>query len=265
MSKGIIIIMHIAVCDDDKITRELVCEKLCDYAEKSSVKITYEAFESYADISDRTDEFDIFLLDYKMDDVSGNENETDGMQFARLLRQKHGAEKNIIFITAYDEFVYEAFEVRAHRFLKKPINREKLFEALDECINTNALNGTVVIKINDEAQVFRADEIYYLEVSLKNTFVHTKQDTFKCHKTIASFEDELAPLHFFRIHRSFIVNLAHVKSYNSKYATLDNGVKLFISPKKYSPFCEAMLKKPFKPSICCKPPHNNETDEDNNK
>ena len=258
--------MHIAVCDDDKITRDLVCEMLCDYADRSTVKITFEAFESYGDIIKRTDDFDVFLLDYKMDDVSGNENETDGMQFARLLRRKHGAEKNIIFITAYDEFVYEAFEVRAHRFLKKPINREKLFEALDECINTNALNSTVVIKMNDEAQVFRADEIYYLEVSLKNTFVHTKQDTFKCHKTIASFEDELAPLRFFRIHRSFIVNLAHVKSYNSKYVTLDNGVKLFISSKKYPQLCEIMLKKPIsKPTQYCKPPHNNETEEDNDK
>lgn len=250
--------MHIAVCDDDKITRELICEILCDYADKSSVKITYETFESYAEVTGRTDDFDIFLLDYKMDDVSKKTNETDGMQFARLIRKKHGAEKSLIFITAYDEFVYEAFEVRAHRFLKKPINRDKLFEALDECINTNALNGTVVIKINDETQVFKSDDIYYLEVSLKNTFVYTKQDTFKCHKTIASFEDELAPLRFFRIHRSFIINLAHVKSYNSKYVTLDNDVKLFISPKKYPLFCETMLKKPFKL-------HNNETDEDNNK
>ncbi len=252
--------MHIAVCDDDKIIRDLVCEMLCDYADRSTVKITFEAFESYGDIIKRTDDFDVFLLDYKMDDVSGKKGETDGMEFARLIRQKHGAEKNIIFITAYDEFVYEAFEVRAHRFLKKPINREKLFEALDEYISSNAANGTVVIKTNDEAQVFRTSEIYYLEVSLKNTFVHTKQGTFKCHKTIASFEDELAPFRFFRIHRSFIINLAHIKTYNSKYVTLDNGTKLFISPKKYPQLCEIMLKKPI-----TKPPHNNETEEDNDK
>lgn len=234
--------MRIAVCDDNRIILNEISEMLEEYLEKSKIKASYYCFESYNDISGRTDDFDLFLLDYRMDDFSAKSNEPDGMEFAKVLREKYGNSKTVIFITAYPEIVYDSFEVRAYRFLTKPIVKEKLFKAIDDYLASHTDTDTLLIKTNDEVNVINISDIYYLEVSRKDTFIYFKDTCIKCRRTISSFEKELEPYGFMRIHRSFIINTRRIVSFDTRTARLDNGEKIFISQKKYSELCEAYLK-----------------------
>lgn len=234
--------MRIAVCDDNRIILNEISEMLEEYLEKSKIKASYYCFESYNDISGRTDDFDLFLLDYRMDDYSAKSNETSGMEFAKSLRKKYGNSKTVIFITAYPEIVYDAFEVRAYRFIPKPIVKEKLFKAIDDYLASHTDTDTLLIKMNDEVNVINISDIYYLEVSRKDTFIYFKDTCIKCRRTISSFEKELEPYGFMRIHRSFIINTRRIMSFDTRTARLDNGEKIFISQKKYSELCEAYLK-----------------------
>ena len=234
--------MRIAVCDDNRIILNEISEMLEEYLEKSKIKASYYCFESYNDISGRTDDFDLFLLDYRMDDFSAKSNEPDGMEFAKVLREKYGNSKTVIFITAYSEIVYDSFEVRAYRFLTKPIVKEKLFKAIDDYLASHTDTDTLLIKTNDEVNVINISDIYYLEVSRKDTFIYFKDTCIKCRRTISSFEKELEPYGFMRIHRSFIINTRRIVSFDTRTARLDNGEKIFISQKKYSELCEAYLK-----------------------
>jgi len=234
--------MRIAVCDDNKIILNEISEMLEEYLEKSKIKASYYCFESYNDISGRTDDFDLFLLDYRMDDFSAKSNEPNGMEFAKMLREKYGNSKTVIFITAYPEIVYDSFEVRAYRFLTKPIVKEKLFKAIDDYLASHTDTDTLLIKMNDEVNVINISDIYYLEVSRKDTFIYFKDTCIKCRRTISSFEKELEPYGFMRIHRSFIINTRRIVSFDTRTARLDNGEKIFISQKKYSELCEAYLK-----------------------
>ncbi len=234
--------MRIAVCDDNQIILDEISDMIDEYSEKSRAKIQHSCFSSYKEILDRIDDFDLFLLDYRMDDSNGNADEMNGMEFAKVIRQKTGNIKSIIFITAYPEVVYEAFEVRAYRFLTKPIEKEKLFKAFEDYFNSSTNENVLIVKANDEIHIINISDIYYLEVSRKDTFIYFKDKCMKCHRTISSFEKELEPYGFMRIHRSFIINTRRIVSFDTRTAKLDNGEKIFISQKKYPELCEAYLK-----------------------
>ncbi len=234
--------MRIAVCDDNRIILDEISAMLDEYSENQKIKIWYSCFESYEEIVENIDDFDLFLLDYRMDDFNKNNARINGMEFAKLLREKSGKTKSVIFITAYPEIVYDAFEVRAYRFLTKPVDKQKLFKALDDYIVSYSDTETLLVKTNDEINVIDIKDIYYLEVARKDTFIYFKDKCLKCHRTISSFEKELEPYGFLRVHRSFIINTSRIVSFDTRTAKLDNGEKVFISQKKYPELCEAYLK-----------------------
>lgn len=236
--------INIAICDNNPIINNIISDMLDEYTENRKIQIKYETFTDYNQVINKIDKFDLFILDYNMsdNDESVSENKTDGMTFARYLRSFRNSHKGIIFITSYPDFVYEAFEVRTFRFLIKPIEKDKLFEALDVYIHQNIKSYKILININKVNHIININDIYYIEVFRKSATLHFNDDTLKCHKTISSFEEELLPFGFCRIQRSYLVNTAKIKKFNSKTAILDNGKELSISTKYCADLCERYLQ-----------------------
>ena len=102
--------MNIAVCDDDKNIRELIGSKVKKQYEKAN--IVY--FTSGEEVLLWNETIDIIFLDIQMPG-------RNGMEIARQLRKK---DENIIiiFVTAIEEYVYQAFDVAALHYIVKPIN-----------------------------------------------------------------------------------------------------------------------------------------------
>jgi len=174
-------------------------------------------------------------------DKIADENKLNGLEFAKLIRQA-SEKKGIIFITAYPEFVYESFEVRTYRFFVKPIEKEKMFEAIQSFINSTAESGKILVNINKEMYPIDIDKILYLEVSGKRTFIYTETDVIKCRKSITSFDEDLRDFGFYRVHRSYIVNINKIKQFDTRTLILQNGEKIFISQKCYPGLCELYLQ-----------------------
>lgn len=225
--------MKIAVCDDELIAREAVVTCLEDYSIERKLNIGYEVFESYTVLEPRIGEFDIFIMDYQTPEI-------DGMTFAKMLREKFGSEKTIIFVTSYREIVYDAFTVNTHRFLVKPIERNKFFEALDSCVT--AADKNLVLKSDGINDVVNTADILYIEVSGKECYICTESEQIVSRKAITFFEDELEKAGFFRVHRSYLVNMRKVRSFDKSKIELINGEKIDISARKYTAFCKEYLK-----------------------
>lgn len=132
-------IMRIAVCDDLKNDLQTISFLLDDYMLDRKLSIEYELFDSYEELEGKTDEFDLFLLDYDMPGM-------DGLEFSKLLYEKYGEKKRIVFITAYDTVIYRAFEVRAWRYIVKPVKKEILYEAIDSFLSENKECGTLTVR-----------------------------------------------------------------------------------------------------------------------
>lgn len=228
-------LMKIAVCDDQKIILREISNLIEEYSYNNLYEIKYETFLNYNDLKNRIDEFDIFILDYKMPDI-------DGLTFSKMIRERFMNSKAIIFITAYPEIVYDTFEVRTHRFIQKPIDQNKFFEALDSYMSDISAEKKLIIKNGDFDIVINLDDIYYFEVSRKDTYIYYYDKCMSCRKTIQYFENELEPFNFFRIHRSYLINMNKVKEFNTNFVILKNGEQLSVSPKRYRLLCEKYLK-----------------------
>ena len=115
--------MRVAICDDEVIIRKDIQSRVLKIVPDAEIKLYISGEELLAD-----DPADIMLLDIQMKGISG-------MDAARRLRA-NSVESVIIFITAVEEYVFEAFDVGAFHYLVKPFSDEKFnavfLKALDE-------------------------------------------------------------------------------------------------------------------------------------
>lgn len=192
--------MKIAVCDNEQIILD--------------------------EISNKIDEFDLFVLDHNMDDFIINPDESPlmtGKEFARIIRNSSDRRKGIIILTSYHDIVYDTFDIGLVWFLRKPASKEELLKAFDNCFYSVTNSGTVAVNINNEIHFVDTDKILYIDVFHKDVFIHTDDETLRCHKSITEFEKELTKFGFFRTHRSYLVNISKIRSINSKTAVMKNG------------------------------------------
>lgn len=140
---------------------------------------------------------------------------------------------SVVFVTAFDHYAVQAFEVNAIDYLLKPISSNRLHQTVNKLskrisgsddpmgitaeqvikLEQETQMGTekIVIYDNEEYHVFPAEEILYIEAQRKETHIVTARTTVISRKSLDQWESQLKPQGFFRCHRSFIVNLKHVK------------------------------------------------------
>lgn len=117
--------LRIAVCDDEQAQRELLEEYIRKWAKGKEYQAGISSFSDGEALlaAFSRESFDLLLLDIQMQG-------TDGMCVARKIRAA-GHETGILFVTGYEDYLAEGYEVEAFRYLIKPVRREKLWEALD--------------------------------------------------------------------------------------------------------------------------------------
>ncbi len=179
---------------------------------------------------------DILLLDIKMDNING-------MDVARKIRQS-GSKMEIIFITSLIDYVQEGYEVKAYRYLLKPINLEELKKHLLTCIKDIKLNKKNYILIKNKANTYKinSNEITYIEVQKKDMLIHTINKDFEVRYSLEKIEKDLNLDQFVRCHKSFIVNLNYVENIKSNIAILESGEEIPVSRYRYKDVKTKFLK-----------------------
>ena len=157
---------------------------------------------------------DVMFLDISMP-------KTSGMQLAEALHKLKNPPA-IVFVTAYSEYALEAFGVDAVDYLMKPVESDRLIQALDkvEARSTKSepapaqSHGSVeripVVKSGRKVLV-PIDQIRYIEAKDDYSCIYTDNDRFLSTISLAKLEEKLAPHGFFRVHRGYIVNLEFVE------------------------------------------------------
>lgn len=225
--------LNIWICDDEQAVIESIYNK---------IKIRYpsaniQTFNNGNELLSISLDVDILYLDIEMPDING-------IEVARKLRAQ-GLRGNIIFVTAHDKYVFEAFDVQAFHYLVKPFDAKKFYQILQEASQNRTIPQPdppyILIKSGFEMDKVFHEEIYYIEVQGRKIYVHTEQNTYSFNGKMKDLE-EILGYHFFRIHRSYLVNLKFISRYDKQQITLDNGVILILSQKKYSEFAAAYLQ-----------------------
>lgn len=242
--------MKIAIVDDELSAREILENLLLRFHPEHSIVGIYEDLpQAIIGIQETTP--DLIFLDIEMPEYAGFEivNFFDEINF------------KIVFTTAYSKYALQAFELSAIDYLLKPIEIERLAQAVlkvEQSVEAEHYRQ----KLDDLAGLMRRPEqrLSYLEkgftefISLSDivaleaqrayTSVHTKQgNTIVISKNIKQFETEFADAHqFMRIHRSWIINLDElVKFSKTKLEVhLYNNTIAKLS-KKYIPKLEELI------------------------
>ncbi|NBH14029.1 DNA-binding response regulator [Lachnospiraceae bacterium] len=227
----------IAICDDEQEVRSSI---------EKNIRLLYENVDiiQFGDgkaLVEYGSSFDILFLDIQMEGMSG-------MEAARELR-KSGCRATIIFVTAIEEYVFEAFDVGAFHYILKPFDKGKFFQVLRkamaerESINAKEAKAepSIAIKTGAMTKKIYLYKIIYLEVFNRKVVIHKTDGDIEFYGKLIELEGRLSE-DFVRCHRAYIVNLRYVLKYTANSITLENGTEILLSKQKYGDFVRKYLK-----------------------
>jgi len=231
--------IKIAVCDDEKNIRSY----LTSLVREQNVECEIAEYASAHEYLSSGVEYDLLFLDIELkNSVSG----MNGMEMAKHIRSiEHINQPVIIFVTGYEKYVYDAFDVDALQYLVKPVNEQKFAEvfrrAQDKILSeAEQKKKTLVIQHAGASKAIPLYNIYYMESRGHKIVLYTKAGELEYYARIGDLEKELRG-NFCRIHKGYLVNLAYVDEYSKTEILLTNGDKLPLSKYKYKDFVKAYL------------------------
>ena len=249
--------IRVLLSDDEALARERL-RGLLD--ETPDLEIVAECGDGNSAIAlIQREQPDLVFLDVQMPEV-------DGFGVVEEL-EKQGNLPLTIFVTAYDRYAMRAFDVHALDYLLKPVNKERLGEALDharkqlqhpseamfqrrvlamlaELDSRQHSPERIVVKSDGEIVCLKPTEIDWVESAGNYACLHVGNVTHILRETITALESRLGARQFLRVHRSTLVNVDRIKTlkpslYGDYAILLRDGTKLTLSRG----FRESVLKR----------------------
>lgn len=233
-------VLQAAIIEDEKISRELLKKYLKKYCPNVSILAEAENVEKGIEII-RNYELDLVFLDVEM---------PYGTAFD-LLDKVGDRLFETIFVTAYDQYAKEALNQQATYYLTKPIEIDELIKAVDlvqqikekEQLATDRLlvkqtppqDEKITIPTQEGFEVIAVDQIIYCKADDNYTHVILKEGERLVSKTLKHFDELLNDKGFYRIHKSYLINMRYVTAYKKGKGgsvILESTIELPVSPSK---------------------------------
>lgn len=225
--------MKIAICDDDWHMQQTL--RLFIDQTYQDLDMLVDGFTSgealLAAVQKQSQPYQLILLDIEMRGI-------DGIETAKRLR-KLLPDCYIIFITSHDEFALTGYEVAAFRYLVKPVQPEKLTEAISAVRAELSDHITLHVEDGPVEALLRVKDIYYIEAQDKRVRVVLKDTSFSDRRGIDEIERALAGEDFFRVHRSYLINFRYVARLDKNEILLVSGEQIPLSRLRKKAFKNA--------------------------
>lgn len=230
--------MKIAVCDDDKAAREHIVSLIKEQEGSAETAV----FASGEELLDAGRDFDILFLDVEMANVSG----IDAAKRIRRRQEKEGRAKSvIIFVTGYEKYVYDAFDVSAFQYLIKPLEKKRF-----TAVFRRAWKEALALREREEKYLFVKSggvrkkvflkDLFYIESANRKVILHTEAGIVETYGKMYEWE-QAAGDGFYRCHRCYLVNMEKIVSYGTDTIEVANGDKLLLAQKKYASFVKRYM------------------------
>jgi len=230
-------VINFAICDDEPSEIQHLTSLVNTWAteHKLQVGITcYPNAEAFLFAYEENSNIDILLLDIQMGGM-------DGVSLAKQVR-KANKTVQIIFATSYMEYIADGYDVEALHFLVKPVSGEKLHEILNRAMDKlEHTQRMLVLQSGGQSIRLPLYEIRYVEVAHNHVTVYVYAgEEFRIKRTLADLEKGLDE-NFFRIGRSFIVNLRYIRKISKDMVWLDNGATVPLARGLYEKLNRAVI------------------------
>jgi two-component system LytT family response regulator len=251
------------IVDDEALSRERIRTLLARTDDVEVIGECANGVEAVEAIESESP--DLVFLDVRMPELNG-------LAVVEAIDGKRCPQ--VVFVTAYDIYMERAFEVHALDYLRKPFTDARFFDTLAHArrrieeqrgyedtynrvlsmlgeLRQRADRGSDRVVIRDREKglyrVIRTQDVDWIDAHEKQVRVHVGKATYLWHKTLAEAERLLDPMVFLRVHRSFIVNSARIRTveplWKGEYVvTLESG-KSIGTGRTYRAVIESFLNR----------------------
>jgi two-component system LytT family response regulator len=241
------------IIDDELNSRELLAQMLENYSHEVEIVGTGKDVPTGIEIIRKTNP-DLVYLDIEMPGGGGFEilNAFDNISF------------HVIFVSGYDHYAIKAFRYSALDYLLKPVDLDELREATARAHERKYSSGASISLLRDQLnrsneeleQIVISDNNKHVIVNLKNimyleahgnyiSFHMTDNNRYTVIKSLNHYEEILPSQRFFRIHKSYLINLYAVQSYESGrggQVVLKDGTKVSIALRRKPMFIKSIKR-----------------------
>lgn len=200
-------LFDIAVCDDLQTDREETAQLTEEICRSEGIKpriVRFERAEALLETIQGGERFALLLIDVLLPGL-------DGMELARVLRGQN-EQVSIVFVSSNRELALQGYEVSAARYLAKPLDPEKLKEAILFCYGQYQKERELLLPVGGSMRKIAPKDIYYAEIMGRKCRIRLEQEECDASLSMSELEDMLPEHDFIRCHQSFLVNWHHVQS-----------------------------------------------------
>lgn len=222
--------LNVLICDDDTAfaenLRKQMTAVMAEKAEPAKVIMCRAAEE----IGSET----LLSVDLAFLDIDFAGKSYTGLDIARRLRALR-EDAVIIFITNYIEYAPEGYEIQAFRYLLKSELSAKLRPCIEQAFAAmRKRKSSTRIRCEGEPIEILLSDLLYIEAMGHSLIYHLPNKQLECYGKLSDAEKELSERGFLRIHKSYLVNMAHLRKLTYGEALLDSGESLPVGSRKYS-------------------------------
>ncbi|MBR6094332.1 MAG: response regulator transcription factor [Lachnospiraceae bacterium] len=229
--------MRILVCDDNQEILNEMRELLNEYFSFRHIRDSeIQCFSSGRDLLEDMGKKDIIFLDIEMPGMNGiRAGENIKKDFKDAI---------IIVVTSYAEYLDEAMRLQVFRFLSKPVEKERLFRNLDDAVEMyNQLSARILIENRKETYTVESRNIIMLEAVGKRVLFYTTSGLIESTQSLDYWEKELPAGSFFRTHRSYIVSMNYIESFNHSIVRFfAQKEEAYVTKRRYKEFKDAYTR-----------------------
>ncbi|MBO9565370.1 MAG: response regulator transcription factor [Niastella sp.] len=219
------------IVDDEPLAHQVILKYMEDVPFLEPVGQCYLATEALSFLS--TQAVDLIFLDIRMPKLSG-------LDFLRTLQHR----PLVIITSAFEEHALESFDLEVCDYLLKPFRFDRFLKAANRALALYTLKrqaetstapvqpavasepASIYIKVDKKQVQLALDEVYYLESVGNYVKIWDAQKYLLTPRTLSSFEEQLPPESFIRIHKSYILNKKFVHYIEGNMIRLKNGREL---------------------------------------
>lgn len=222
--------VHILICDDDPLFVHTMYKKIISLPSYSAKSMNVRGISDISAITaDVFSQCDILFLDIDL-------GEKNGIDLARAMR-KRNPETVLIFVTNFNEYAPEGYEVNAFRYLSKLDLDQKLPIYFSDALAVHRkCTQNIEILCEGENVSIPVQALLYIESRGHEQSLHLvggSRDQLFTRLTMYQLENLLFSLGFLRIHKSFLVNMVYLQSLQSTGAVLTTGQSLPVGARSY--------------------------------
>ncbi|MDD3339028.1 MAG: LytTR family DNA-binding domain-containing protein [Lachnospiraceae bacterium] len=209
--------MYVAIVDDEKMQRDIMSTYLTRLGEKFKVQIQMDEFVS-GDmfLKQYKSGYDVIMFDVDMPGING-------IDTARKIRE---IDQNVIimYVTNIAQYAIMGYEVEAIDYILKPIGYDEFSMKFQKVIRKvqQKADQYMLFEFREGLKRLKISDFYYIEVQNHNLHYHCQSGEYHMRGSMNTQENELRGYHFSRIHKSYLVNLAHVKKMTSDTVEIDD-------------------------------------------